>query len=183
MLSKIKKSNNSEGFTIIEVMIVLAVAALILLIVLLAVPALQRNSRNTALKNDASTVAGGISTFESDNEGTVPTLVTTTYNSTNIPGDTQGAAGTAYITNGTNSENVSLQGSTTVVYDATVGDVPTATSKINGTTITTGTIYVINGSTCNGGGAVSATGASSRTFAIVFLEETSGSPILQCVTS
>jgi prepilin-type N-terminal cleavage/methylation domain-containing protein len=35
MLTKLKKSNN-EGFTIIEVMIVLAIAALILLIVLLA---------------------------------------------------------------------------------------------------------------------------------------------------
>jgi prepilin-type N-terminal cleavage/methylation domain-containing protein len=34
------------GFTIIEVMIVLAIAGLILLIVFLAVPALQRNSRN-----------------------------------------------------------------------------------------------------------------------------------------
>ena len=48
MLSKLKKSN--QGFTIIEVMIVLAIAGLILLIVFLAVPALQRNGRNTTKK-------------------------------------------------------------------------------------------------------------------------------------
>jgi prepilin-type N-terminal cleavage/methylation domain-containing protein len=35
------------GFTIIEVMIVLAIAGLILLIVFLAVPALEREARNT----------------------------------------------------------------------------------------------------------------------------------------
>ena len=37
----------AEGFTIIEVLIVLAIAGLILLVVFLAVPALQRNARNT----------------------------------------------------------------------------------------------------------------------------------------
>jgi prepilin-type N-terminal cleavage/methylation domain-containing protein len=45
---------SSGGFTIIEVMIVLAIAGLIMLIVFLAVPALQRNSRNTQRSNDAA---------------------------------------------------------------------------------------------------------------------------------
>ncbi len=88
MLNRLKKSNN--GFTIIEVMIVLAIAGLILLIVLLAVPALQRNSRNTQLKNDASAIAAGVSEFKSNNDGTVPTGITATTVS--------GAAGTASAT-------------------------------------------------------------------------------------
>ena len=50
MLQNLKKRN--QGFTIIEVMIVLAIAGLIMLIVFLAVPALQRNQRNTARKQD-----------------------------------------------------------------------------------------------------------------------------------
>ncbi len=50
----------SAGFTIIEVMIVLVIAAVILLIVFLAVPALQRNSRNTQ-RNQAAARIG--STF------------------------------------------------------------------------------------------------------------------------
>ena len=77
MLNKLKKINN-KGFTIIEVMIVLAIAGLIILVVLLAVPALQRNSRNTALKNDASQVAAGVSEFRSNNDGTNPTTITPT---------------------------------------------------------------------------------------------------------
>lgn len=77
MLNKLRKSNNNEGFTIIEVMIVLAIAGLIILIVLLAVPALQRNGRNTAIKNDASAVAAAMGEFESNNDGQLPTSVAT----------------------------------------------------------------------------------------------------------
>lgn len=62
----------SNGFTIVETMIVLAIAGLILLIVLLAVPALQRSSTNTNIKSDASSIAAAISTFESNNGGAVP---------------------------------------------------------------------------------------------------------------
>ena len=76
MLNKLK--NNKRGFTIIEVLIVLAIAGLILLVVLLAVPALQRNARNTATKNDASALAGGVSEFKSNNDGKNPTAISGT---------------------------------------------------------------------------------------------------------
>jgi len=55
MFTKLK--NRKEGFTIIEVLIVLAIAGLIMLIVFLAVPTLQRNARNTQRNHDASLVA------------------------------------------------------------------------------------------------------------------------------
>lgn len=55
MYQNLKK--RTEGFTIIEVLIVLAIAGLIMLIVFLAVPALQRNSRNNARNNDASRIS------------------------------------------------------------------------------------------------------------------------------
>jgi prepilin-type N-terminal cleavage/methylation domain-containing protein len=71
MLKQLQKSK-SEGFTIIEVMIVLAIAGLILLIVFLAVPALQRNSRNTQIKNDASHLSGLISDWVGNNAGKSP---------------------------------------------------------------------------------------------------------------
>lgn len=58
MYQNLKK--RTEGFTIIEVLIVLAIAGLIMLIVFLAVPALQRNSRNNARNNDASRIASAI---------------------------------------------------------------------------------------------------------------------------
>jgi prepilin-type N-terminal cleavage/methylation domain-containing protein len=47
-----RKPPFSRGFTIIEVMIVLAIAGLILLMVFLSVPALGRNARNAERKND-----------------------------------------------------------------------------------------------------------------------------------
>jgi len=72
MLKKLSKDKGA-GFTIIEVMIVLAIAGLILLIVFLAVPALQRNSRNTQRKNDASHLSSVISEWESNNAGQTPT--------------------------------------------------------------------------------------------------------------
>jgi prepilin-type N-terminal cleavage/methylation domain-containing protein len=56
---------NIKGFTIIELMIVLAIAGLIILIVLLAVPALQRNSRNTARKTDATYMVDAIFDYNS----------------------------------------------------------------------------------------------------------------------
>lgn len=73
MFKDIKK--NKEGFTIIEVLIVLAIAGLILLIVFLAVPALQRNSRNTQRKNDVAALLGAISEYASNNNGALPTNV------------------------------------------------------------------------------------------------------------
>ncbi len=72
MLKKLKQSNN--GFTIIEVLIVLAIAALILLIVFLAVPSLQRQQRNTGRKTEGARIAASVVDFTSNNNGTQPTV-------------------------------------------------------------------------------------------------------------
>jgi prepilin-type N-terminal cleavage/methylation domain-containing protein len=68
-MKNIYKQKRQEGFTIIEVMIVLAIAAVILLIVLLAVPALQRNSRNTQRNNDAAQIAAAVNTCLTNQNG------------------------------------------------------------------------------------------------------------------
>lgn len=68
-----KLQNNQSGFTIIEVLIVLAIAGLIMLIVFLAVPALQRNSRNTQRRNDVSTYLGAVNEWSNNNSGKIPT--------------------------------------------------------------------------------------------------------------
>ena len=92
MLSKLKKSDN-KGFTIIEVMIVLAIAGLILLIVFLAVPALQRNARNTNRKSDAGRISSAVANFITNNQGTLPTTtanVTSIYTDAGTLGELQG---------------------------------------------------------------------------------------------
>jgi prepilin-type N-terminal cleavage/methylation domain-containing protein len=162
MLNKLKKTDN-KGFTIIEVMIVLAIAGLILLIVLLAVPALERNARNTTVKNDVSAVSGGISTFESDNNGTVPTSVAGT--------------GTVLIKAATGiSENTTVNGSTVVVVANPGGNVGgAATAPIPGT------IDAVLGKECAATGSAYTTGStSSRSIALYYVTETSGSNILEC---
>lgn len=76
MLRKLQqRKQDQKGFTIIEVLIVLAIAGLILLIVFLAVPALQRASRNTSRKNDVSALGSAISNYIDNNGGTLPTAV------------------------------------------------------------------------------------------------------------
>ena len=62
---------NQKGFTIIEVLIVLAIAGLIMVIVFLAVPALQRNSRNTQRTNDASKIVTALTECLANKNGQV----------------------------------------------------------------------------------------------------------------
>lgn len=59
----------TEGFTIIEVLIVLAIAGLIMLIVFLAVPALRRNQQNNTMRSEASRILSLATEYESNANG------------------------------------------------------------------------------------------------------------------
>lgn len=151
------KQRKQEGFTIIEVLIVLAIAGLILLVVFMAVPALQRNARNTAIKSDVQALLGGISEFSSNNNGKFPTSVA-------------GSNGDVVINNGTGAgtatQTTKISGSTAVT---TVTVVPTS--------VPNGAIQVRLGARCD------AT-ASTRAVAAYYSTETSGSgQNLQCQDS
>jgi prepilin-type N-terminal cleavage/methylation domain-containing protein len=58
-----------KGFTIIEVVIVLAIAGLIFLIVFLAVPAIQRSVRDTQRKQDIVLLKAAIESWRANNKG------------------------------------------------------------------------------------------------------------------
>lgn len=66
------RTQNIKGFTIIEVVLVLAIAGLIFLMVFIALPALQAGQRDTARKNDASIVSTAVTNYISTNRGTFP---------------------------------------------------------------------------------------------------------------
>ena len=70
-------TKSKSGFTIIEVVLVLAIAGLIFLIVFLAVPALQRSQRDTQRRNDASRALTALSNYKSNNKGALPTTTAT----------------------------------------------------------------------------------------------------------
>lgn len=67
-------NKKAKGFTIIEVVLVLAIAGLIFLMVFIALPALQRSQRDTQRKNDLSRAITAITNYTSSNRGTLPTL-------------------------------------------------------------------------------------------------------------
>ena len=72
----VERRKSQSGFTIVEVMIVLAIAGLILAIVFIAVPALQRNSRNTQRRSDLGSLRAQFDTWTSNNGGKIPNATT-----------------------------------------------------------------------------------------------------------
>ncbi len=64
--------NNEKGFTIIEVVLVLAIAGLIFLVVFLALPQLQRARRDTQRKSDAGRAVAALESYAGNNNGEYP---------------------------------------------------------------------------------------------------------------
>jgi len=69
---KIQNAKSQKGFTIIEVVLVLAIAGLIFLMVFIALPALQRNQRDTQRKNDMGRLSTAIVNYTNSNRGKLP---------------------------------------------------------------------------------------------------------------
>jgi prepilin-type N-terminal cleavage/methylation domain-containing protein len=67
-----KTKNQLEGFTIIELLIVLVIAGIILLLVLEAIPALNRSSENNNRKTDVYNMLQAVSRYELNNSGSFP---------------------------------------------------------------------------------------------------------------
>ena len=65
-------NKNKKGFTIIEVVLVLAIAGLIFLMVFIALPALQRSQRNTQREDDLARIITAVNNYQSNNQGKVP---------------------------------------------------------------------------------------------------------------
>ena len=146
-------TRKQQGFTIIEVVLVLAIAGLIFLMVFIALPALQRGQRDNGRKNDVSTVASAVNTFRSNNKATL-----TGMDSAKIQG---------YIDKLTQ-------------FDVTQVTVGTPASPV---TTATDSIVIIIGAKCGGAGSTptqvtyTATG-STRQAAILTGLENNGSTVV-----
>lgn len=108
--------NKKQGFTLIEVVLVLAIAGLIFLIVFLALPALQRSQRDTARKNDVSRLMSQITNFQSNNQGALP-----------ASGAWDSSFKSAYLTSGGQSFGDPDTGSYTLSQAATDATAPSTT--------------------------------------------------------
>jgi len=149
-----------KGFTIIEVALVLAVAALIFLVVFLAVPALQRNQRNDAVKRDISAVVTAVTTYSSNQNKMVGTGTITTTDTT--PAGTP-ADFLKYI------DKTSGNTTTIKVVDTSGTYTYAAPPK--------GTIYVIPGYKCGSAPAADPITSSARSAAVIGAVELSGTNI------
>lgn len=70
----IGKTKNYSAFTIIEVVLVLAIAGLIFLMVFIALPALQRNQRNTQYRQNVAMGVDMMRRYQANNRGRLPTF-------------------------------------------------------------------------------------------------------------
>ena len=82
-MSNKKLSTTKKGFTIIEVVLVLAIAGLIFLMVFVALPALQRSQRDTQRRDDYAMLQSLLISKYAEN-GSVPTGTAATGLNTNI---------------------------------------------------------------------------------------------------
>ncbi|NDC21794.1 prepilin-type N-terminal cleavage/methylation domain-containing protein [bacterium] len=155
LTNKLNSQKGQSGFTIIEVLIVLAIGALIILAVLLAVPALQNNQRNSARKADASRIASALTAWASDN------------NNADLTGAT--AAEIKTRANVGNSQLRSVDAPTATV-PAKAADLPT--------TINTAYIYV--SASCVGTTPTTLTTADKTRAVVYYVNDGGGS---SCVTA
>ncbi|HEY4963383.1 MAG TPA: prepilin-type N-terminal cleavage/methylation domain-containing protein [Candidatus Saccharimonadales bacterium] len=178
MLQNIK---NNKGFTIVETLIVLAIAAVIIIIVLLAVPALQRTSRNSNIKTDATTFGGGVSEYESANGGALPTGISDTTGAVTFTGATATKATISGNTITSTATTPTAGTPTSITYSASAG----ANCTQNGTscnTVTPGHIAYSLGASCptpNTGSPISIS-ASASSIAILYPIEISGGGSVGC---
>ena len=165
-----------SGFTIIEVMIVLAIAGLIMVIVFIAVPQLQRNQRDNARQNIANRVKAEIETYAGNNQGRYPFL----------PGDGTGHINdfvTRYIFTGTGSNDCNAANIKVNTCDPTLaknvmtGDGPetglpqamAGSFNTIASSISHGEFYIVFGAKCDGEN-LTASGnndPSTRTYAVL----------------
>lgn len=142
-----------KGFTIIEVVLVLAIAGLIFLMVFIALPALQRNQRDTQRRNDIGRVQTAIASYSSANRGSIPT------NWTNFTTQYLSVGGDSFIDP---SGAVGNQGDTYVFTQRAATSAVPAFSSEAGTGLTQNVIFYTTGAICDPNDSSLAQAAGSR---------------------
>ena len=145
MKSLIKK--REQGFTLIEIVIVLAIAAALILVVFLAVSGAQKSKRDTVTKQNAGELGSQIENYESNNGGNAPTA----------------ALSLAYLGN-----IVDGQGGTPSYRQATA-------AGISATSATNKEIQYSGAAQCSGGSMI--TSGNTNAYAVVYWSESGGTSV------
>lgn len=166
MKDLIKKTN--RGFTIIEIMIVLAIAGLIMVIVFIAVPQLQRNQRDNARQSIANRVKAELETYAGNNQGLYPfnTAACGVSDTGKICDFVSRYISNKVVNKDPSTGNDVMQGSSdnTGKPMAMGAAATTAIAAIN-----QGQFYIVYGAKCSGENVIASglASVSSRTYAVV----------------
>ena len=138
------------GFTIIEVVLVLAIAGLIFLMIFIALPALQRSQRDTQRKRDVDRFLAAIQSYQANNKNKLPPEIdyTKPVNSYTVVNET--SFGQQYLTQDGSFNNP--EGTVYVMYTSTrvnPGEIIPETSVND--------FWVARGAVCDGEGLKLAT--------------------------
>lgn len=147
----VQQKNNQRGFTIIEVVLVLAIAGLIFLMVFIALPALQRGQRDTQRRNDVARAQTALNNYQTNSKNAIPAdnAWNTTIRDKYLKADGEefrdpGGSDYSFVaTNDTNNSSIS--------FDQQADPVA---------------IYVKSRSTCDGANGVTAAGSRKVTLRI-----------------
>lgn len=136
---------SKKGFTIIEVVLVLAIAGLIFLMVFIALPALQRSQRDTQRRDDMARFLSQLNQYQANNNGKVP--------SDGLTSDQAGAYQTFidnYLKAGNDTFSDPSTGADYHIYKFTKCTSSTCASATTGNGAKMGEVSVYSNAKCNG---------------------------------
>lgn len=157
-------NTKAKGFTIIEVVLVLAIAGLIFLMVFIALPALQRGQRDTQRRDDLSRALSQITAYQTNNKGSLPSAV----GEAAATADPKWATfRTNYLATPDNYTDPSGKDYVFVTNDGTTAPQPPTLKDMITATSTTVKIYYTVGAICNGENVTTGQGARKVALRIV----------------
>lgn len=173
------------GFTIIEVVLVLAIAGLIFLMVFIALPALQRSQRDTQRRDDMARLGSMITQYQSNNNGRIPTASGSETIKCEPSGSTYGEIGDgtnniacSFIRNYMNSANAADADESEFVdptgdpYKLYISQLPDGGKTLGKTDYASKIVYFFTSARCDGESAVAS--SSKRDYAILYKLEGAG---------
>lgn len=162
-----------KGFTLIEVMLVLAIAGLIFLMIFIALPALQRQSRDAQRREDFSQLASAIKKFQENNRGAIPSGLGDASR-----GSSSGTTWSGFYHDYLKEGFIDPSGGNYVFHVVECGETEVDKACKSGTNLRSATfpndfkIYIVTGASCDG--EIARASANPRRLAIEYKLEGGG---------